>query len=42
MLHPNEPGPHCGKPGREIPAVPMEAEEQVQALELSRVKITVQ
>lgn len=23
MLHPNEPGPHCGRPGREKPAVPM-------------------
>lgn len=42
MLHPNEPGPHCGRPGREKPAVPMAAEEQIQALELSRVKTAVQ
>lgn len=42
MLHPNEPGPHCGRPEREILAVPMEAAEQVQALELLRGEAAVQ
>ena len=33
MLHPNEPGPQGGRPGRDTRAVPMEAEEQLQVWE---------
>lgn len=42
MLHPNESGPYGGGPGREMPAVPVEATEQAQGLGLSRERTAVQ